>query len=82
MVQSDFAPANSGDSVYQGDQLIGSVTSGACEHRAQKNIAFAFLNPELAVPGTELEVEILGQRQAAQVVESCLNDPMNLLVKG
>ena len=82
MVQSDYAPANSGDSVYQGDPLIGSVTSGAYGHRVQENVAFAFLNPELAVPGTELEVEILGQRQAARVVKSCLNDPMNLLVKG
>ena len=39
MVQSDFAPANSGDSVYQGDPLIGSVTSGAYGHRVQENVA-------------------------------------------
>ncbi len=82
MVQSDYALANTGDSVYQGDPLIGSVTSGAYGHRVQENVAFAFLNPELAVPGTELEVEILDQRHAAQVAESCVNDPMNLLVKG
>lgn len=82
VVQCDFAAAHAGDSVYQGGQLIGSVTSGAYGHRLQKNIAFAFVNPELAVPGIDLMVEILGQKQAAQVVESCLYDPMNLLVKG
>jgi dimethylglycine dehydrogenase len=82
VVQCDFAPAHSGDSVYQGEQLIGSVTSGAYGHRLQKNIAFAFITPEHAVPGIDLMVEILGQRQPAQVVDSCLYDPMNLLVKG
>ena len=61
---------------------MGSVTSGAYGHRLKKNIAFAFVTPGHAVPGTDLVVEILGQRQPAQVVESCLYDPMNLLVKG
>lgn len=76
MAQCDFLSTNQGDALYQGDQLIGSLTSGAHGHRVQKNIAFAFFKPELAVPGTKLVVEILGQRQPAQLVASCLFDPI------
>lgn len=77
VVQCDFAHAHAGDSVFQGEQLIGSVTTGAYVHRLQKNIAFAFFSQEHGVPGTELAVEFLGQMQAAQVAESCLYDPTN-----
>ena len=82
VVECDFAAAHAGDSVYQGAQLTGSITSGAYGHRVRKNIALAFVAPQHAACGTELTVEILGQRYRAQVVESCLYDPLNLLVKG
>ena len=82
VVQCDVAAAHAGDPVYQGEQLIGTVTSGGYGHRVQKNIALAFVKPEHAASGTELAVEILGERRPAQVVEACLYDPANLLVKG
>jgi dimethylglycine dehydrogenase len=82
VVQCEFAAAHSGDSVYTGDTLIGSITSGAFGHRVQKNIAFAFVSPEYAARGTELMIEILGEKQSSQVVDSCLYDPSNQLVKG
>jgi dimethylglycine dehydrogenase len=81
VVQCDIAAAHAGDPIYHGEQLVGSITSGAYGHRLQKNIAMAFVAPEHAATGTELTIEILGQRQAAQVVEGCLYDPTNLLVK-
>lgn len=76
-----ISPAHSGDSIYVGDKLMGTITSGAYGHRVKKNIAYAFVEPELSAIGTNLEVEILGQKYPAVVTKSCLYDPDNSLVK-
>jgi dimethylglycine dehydrogenase len=81
VVECDIAAAHVGDPIYLGDQLVGSVTSGAYGHRLQKNIAMGFVAPEQAATGTKLTIEILGERREAEVVEGCLYDPTNLLVK-
>jgi len=82
VLDCDIAPAHSGDSIYNGDKLVGTVTSGAYGHRVNKNIAYAFVEPELAAIGTELNVEILGEKYPAVVTEACLYDPKNELVRG
>jgi dimethylglycine dehydrogenase len=81
-VDCDHAAAHGGDSVYAGDDLIGTVSSGGYGHRVKKNIAFAFVNPEFAATGTALEIGILGQRYRATVCEPCLYDAENKLVRG
>jgi len=80
-IDCDLAPAHSGDSIYVGDKLMGTITSGAYGHRVKKNIAYAFVEPELSEKGTNIEVEILGQKYPAVVTESCLYDPENNLVR-
>jgi dimethylglycine dehydrogenase len=80
-IDCDVAPSHIGDSVYQGDNLIGTVSSGGFGHRVDKNIAFAFVNPDCAAIGTPLSIEILGQHYAAVVTEPCLYDPDNKLVR-
>ncbi len=81
-VDCSIAAAHIGDSVYSGNDLIGSVTSAGYGHRIEKNLAFAFIEPEYAAIGTELTIEIIGKKYAATVVELCLYDPENTLVKG
>lgn len=82
IVDCDIAAAHGGDSIYSGDDLIGSVTSGGYGHRVEKNIAMAFVNPEFAEIGTELEIGILGERYPAVVCEPGLYDPTMALVRG
>ncbi len=79
-----LAPAHSGDSIYDatGKELVGTVTSGGFGHRVKKNIAYAFVEPEFTEIGAELKVEILGEKYAAVVTETCLYDPENTLVRG
>jgi glycine cleavage system aminomethyltransferase T len=43
----------------------------------ERSIAFAYLPVEQAEPGTELQVEILGERRSATVVPQPLYDPRN-----
>jgi dimethylglycine dehydrogenase len=76
-VDCDIAPAHSGDPVFAGEQQVGSITSGGYGFRIQKNIAFAFIEPDQADPGNRLAVGILGERYAAIVVDPVLYDPEN-----
>lgn len=62
---------------YKGD-VVGETTSGAWGYRVGSSIALGMLRPDLAVPGTELEVEIFGQRCRAIVQpDQPLWDPEN-----
>jgi len=80
-VDCDIASAHGGDPVFAGEQQVGSVTSAGYGHRVRKNIAYAYVNPEMAEIGTELELGILGDKYAAMVVEPILYDPENQLVQ-
>ena len=56
---------------------VGLVTSGGYGYRLKCSIALAYVRTDLAVPGTELEVEILGTRRRAVVGREPLYDPDN-----
>ncbi len=80
-VDCDIASAHSGDPVFAAQQQVGSVTSAGYGHRVQKNIAYAYIDPDMAKIGTELQLGILGDSYAAVVVEPALYDPENLRVR-
>ena len=80
-VDCDIANAHGGGPVFSGEQQVGSVTSAGYGHRVQRNIAYAYVDPDVAEVGTELKLGILGDRYAAVVVEPILYDPENLLVQ-
>ncbi len=64
--------------IWQGDQIVGETTSGAWGYRVGKSIALGMVKTEVANPGTELEVEIYGQKYRAVVQEDQpLWDPAN-----
>jgi dimethylglycine dehydrogenase len=63
--------------VWQGDRRVGIVTSGGYGHRLGVSIALAYVDTALAVEGTELEVEIFGERRPARVAREPLYDPTN-----
>lgn len=48
---------------------VGSVTSGSYSPTLDKSIAMAYVSPEYAKPGTELQIDIRGRLETAQVVE-------------
>jgi aminomethyltransferase len=57
--------------VFEGDRLIGEVTSGTFSPGLQKGIALAYLWPgDVAEIGSEVEVDIRGRRGRATVVKT------------
>ncbi|HWG61410.1 MAG TPA: FAD-dependent oxidoreductase [Streptosporangiaceae bacterium] len=63
--------------VYYEGKVVSHVTSGGYGHRVGTCIALAYLPPELAEPGTAVEVAVLGQRRKALVTGEPLYDPAN-----
>ncbi|GLQ35701.1 dimethylglycine dehydrogenase [Amylibacter marinus] len=64
--------------IWQGDTVVGEVTSGAWGYRVDASIALAMVRADLATEGTALEVEIYGKRYAATVqADAPLWDPKN-----
>ena len=68
--------------LWQGDTMVGETTSGAWGYRVNASVALAMLRPDLTQPGTELEVEIYGERRRAVVQQDQpLWDPENERLK-
>jgi dimethylglycine dehydrogenase len=64
--------------VWKNGEVVGETTSGAWGYRVGKSIALGMLRTDCAEPGTELEVEIYGERFKATVQpDQPLWDPAN-----
>lgn len=80
-VEAIDAEAHGNEPVYASGRIIGLTTSGAYGYTVGRSIAFAFVEPEFAEPGTQLEIEIVGQRCPAEVLEEPLYDPRNVRLR-
>ena len=78
LVDATDADAAAVSIVYRGTEAVGLVTSGGYGYRLNRSIALAYVRTDLTAPGTELEVEILGERCRALVAREPLYDPDNL----
>ncbi|WP_428514571.1 GcvT family protein [Roseovarius sp.] len=64
--------------IWSGDEIVGETTSGAWGYRVNASVALAMLRTDVAEAGTELEVEIYGERRKAVVQpDQPLWDPEN-----
>ncbi|MEM8877908.1 MAG: FAD-dependent oxidoreductase, partial [Pseudomonadota bacterium] len=63
--------------IYAGNELVGRCTSGGFGWRLGKSIALGMVSPELAGEGGKLDVEILGDRYPATIIQESPFDPDN-----
>lgn len=78
VVEAGDADAPYMATLWSGNEVVGEVTSGGFGHRICKSIALCMLRADLAIAGTEIEVEIYGRRCKATVQpEGPLYDPKN-----
>jgi len=74
-LDADAAPVSI---VYRDAETVGLVTSGGYGYRLGHSLALAYVRADLAVAGTALEVEILGERRPAVVAREPPYDTQNL----
>lgn len=55
--------------LFAGERPVGEVTSGSFSPTLERDIGLGYVAPEFAAPGSELEVEIRGQRKRAKVIQ-------------
>ncbi len=69
--------------IWHGDEIVGETTSGGWGYRIGRSIALAVVRADMAVEGTELDVEIYGRRFTAVVQpDRPLWDPENDRLRG
>ena len=70
-----------GESVYADGRVIDRIRSGNYGYTIGKDIGLVYLPVELAVAGTELEVQVMGERVKATVADLPLVDPKGLKLR-
>ena len=64
--------------LWHDGEVVGETTSGAWGYRVNASLALGMLRADLAVPGTQIEVDIFGDRRAAEVMpDGPVWDPKN-----
>lgn len=81
VIDCTHAPSHGGASVYDGDNLIGTVTSAGWGYRVSENIALAFLDPDYTAIGRSVSVDVLGVKVAARIVDPARFDAQNQRLK-
>ncbi len=61
--------------------IVGRATSGYYGHALKKSLAIGYVKPEFAPVGTQLQIEILGERKSATVLVDSPFDPENAALK-
>ncbi len=69
------------ESTVSGGKVIGVTTSGGFGHSIGKSLAFAYVQPQYAEPGTKFEIRLLGQNHPATVLKDAAYDPQNLRLR-
>ena len=81
-VDATHAPAHGGASLMQDGKVVGTVTSGDWGHRVGMNLAYAFVDPALATPGTQIPLDLYGEIVGTEVIDPSPYDPSYALMRG
>ncbi len=73
----DDADALGNNALFSDGEMIGRATGGGFGFRIGKSLALGMVRPELAAPGTRIDIEILGKNYAATVIPDSPFDPKN-----
>ena len=63
-------------------EVVGRITTGGYGYTVGRSIAYAYLPPEHAEPGTAVDVEIFGARIEGEVAREPLFDPEGERIRG
>ena len=69
------------EALYNGETRVGLLTSGGYSVHFGKSIGMGYVSPDLAAPGTELQVKIQDKLWKATVTEDSPYDPKNEVIR-
>ena len=82
-VDLDEFDAPSMSTIWNGEEVVGEITSGGYGYRVNKAIALGVVRSDLAKQGNTLEIEIYGKRHKAKIqADEPLWDAGNERIKG
>jgi len=81
-IEATDSDVHGGEPIYIEDKCIGITTSGDYGHCVKKSLGFGFVDPNNSLPGTELYIDLLGDRCRATVLKDPVYDPDNQRLKG
>jgi len=81
-VDANDADCLGGEAILARGGRTGAVSSAAWGPSVGASLAFGYVRPEHAVPGTALEVLVLGEPRPARVLARARYDPDNLRPRG
>jgi dimethylglycine dehydrogenase len=67
--------------IFHQGKRVGLTTSGAFGHATNMSLAFAYVEPHLALEGTEFEVMMFGEMRKARIIPESVYDPSNSSLK-
>jgi len=82
VIDVDGIDVSNDEAILQDGAAVGYVSSGGYAHHVQKSMAMGYLPSELALAGTQVEVEILGEMYPAEVQGAPLYDPAGERMRG
>ena len=74
-VEDGDSDASGYEPVWEGERLVGFVTSGGFGHRIGRSLAMAMVDRQVAAEGAELTVHVVGQPRTARVIAPSPYDP-------
>ena len=69
------------EALYAGDTRVGRLTSGGHSVHFGKSIGMGYVTPDMAAPGTELQVRMFDRLWPATVTEDSPYDPENAVIR-
>ena len=81
-IESEEIDVSNDEAILKNEKPIGYISSGGYAHYVKKSVALGYVPIEHSIPGTEVQVEILGEIYNAKVQDDPLYDPDGKRMRG
>jgi dimethylglycine dehydrogenase len=81
-IEAEGIDVTNDEAVLKDGAAVGYVSSGGYGHRTGQSLAMGYVSAEHAVPGSELEVEILGEMYKARILDGPSYDANGANMRG
>jgi dimethylglycine dehydrogenase len=82
VIDADDADVWADEPIWHDGQVVGFVTSGGYAHYVDKSVALGLVPRNLAQAENAFEIEILGDRRPAHLINDALLDPKGARMRG